>query len=76
MDFKHKNYARITSYGDLLIPTNMLEKLVENAFIVRTSYTDGEDIISEITTVDKVALHDASELKAAAVQIALQGEDK
>lgn len=74
-EFKHKNYVRISGYGDLLIPTKMLEQLVENAYIVRTDYQDGEDYIKSVEAIDKVNIHTVEELKAAAVQMALEGKE-
>jgi|TARA_R110000803_G_scaffold41704_4_gene89604 hypothetical protein len=75
MEFKHKTYARLSTYGDLVVPTKMLEQLVEHAFLVRTTYADGIDTITEIQPIDKVNMHNVDEIKAAAVQQALAGTD-
>jgi len=58
-----KSYVRIDHYGKLLIPTNMLEKLLEHAFVADTDYVDGKDVLSKLEQIDRVKVHSADEVK-------------
>jgi hypothetical protein len=74
-DKKQKNYVRISDYGDLLVPIDMLDRLVTEGRIVRTTYNNDVDEISEITEISRVHLHTSADIEAAKVQIALQGKE-
>lgn len=74
MAAKHKTYARLNDYGDLLIPVALLDKFIENCHIVSTNYVDGKDVISEVRSLNRVSIHTAEELDAALVQMALEGK--
>ena len=67
-----KKYARITQYGDLLVPMDMLEKIVANCLIVGTSYVDGKDLINKVSEIDRVSIHDSTEIDDAIVQQKLE----
>tara|TARA_B100000900_G_scaffold413005_1_gene435982 strand:- start:605 stop:835 length:231 start_codon:yes stop_codon:yes gene_type:complete len=69
-----KTYARLSGYGDLLVPMNMLEKIVQDGMIVRTSYVGGEDQITEVRKICDVKIHDEEEIENARVQMALEGD--
>lgn len=72
---KVKNYARINSYGQLLVPIELLDKIASEGYIVSTSYGEGStEVISEIKKIDKVSIHDQDEVDAAFAQMALQGD--
>lgn len=75
MAVKKKTYARLSGYGDLLVPIGMLEKICEEGMIVRTSYVGEEDQITEIRKIDNIKLHTEEELEHARVQIALEGKE-
>ena len=72
---KQQQYARISTYGDLLVPMSMLEQLVQEGMLVRTSYENDIDQITEIRKIDNVKIHSEDELENARVQMALQGTD-
>lgn len=59
-----KMYARISDYGDLLVPVALLEKVLSECYLVRTSYDDGNDTISEVKDLSKCrfTMHNAEEL--------------
>jgi protein-L-isoaspartate O-methyltransferase len=75
MAVKKKTYARISSYGDLLVPMSMLEKLCEEGMLVRTSYENEVDQITEIRKIDNIKIHTEDELENARVQMALEGKN-
>lgn len=75
MAVKKKTYARISAYGDLLVPLAMLEQLVQEGMLVRTSYDNDADQITEIRKIDNIKIHSEDELENARVQMALQGTD-
>tara|TARA_B110000444_G_scaffold223651_1_gene226371 strand:- start:4687 stop:4914 length:228 start_codon:yes stop_codon:yes gene_type:complete len=74
MAVKKKTYARISTYGDLLVPLSMLEQIVQEGMLVRTSYEGDVDQITEIRAIDNVKIHTDEELENARVQMALQGD--
>ena len=74
MAVKKKTYARISTYGDLLVPMSMLERLVQEGMLVRTSYVGDEDQITEIKKIDNIKIHTEEELEHARVQMALEGD--
>lgn len=76
MTVKKKTYARISTYGDLLVPMSMLEKLVQEGMLVRTSYVGEVDMITEIRPIDNVKIHTDEELENAKVQMALEGKNE
>ena len=75
MAVKKKTYARISAYGDLLVPMSMLEKLCEEGMLVRTSYENDIDQITEIRKIDNIKIHSEDELEHARVQMALEGKN-
>ena len=75
MAVKKKTYARISAYGDLLVPMSMLEKLCEEGMLVRTSYENDVDQITEIRKIDNIKIHSEDELEQARVQMALEGKN-
>ena len=58
-----KKYARIEHYGKLCVPFSLLEKIVEEGYMVETTY--GEKGFSSIEPITKVELHDAEDVKMA-----------
>ena len=74
-DKKQKNYVRISDYGDLLVPIEMLDRLVTEGRIVRTTYNNDVDEISEIREISRIDVHAHADIEAAKVQIALQGKE-
>ena len=56
------HYARISQYGDLLIPVELLDKVLSSGFIVRTSYNDGVDEITELVKITDVKIHSGDEV--------------
>lgn len=73
MSVKNKTYARITDYGDLLIPIALMEKIYEQGYLVSTLYEDGFDRINEVRPFGRVTLHKGEEVEMALAQQALAG---
>jgi len=70
-----KHYARVSDYGDLLIPIGLLEKVVAECMIVNTGYIDGKDTIEKLKKIERVHIHCQEEVDAALVQQALEGNE-
>jgi len=70
-----KKYARISEYGDLLVPMSLLEKIVSECKIVGTSYDEksSEQVISSVKSITRVNFHNQGELEAAEIQQKLEG---
>ena len=72
-----KQYARISGYGDILVPLSMLEKFINEAYIARTDYTDNHEImISEVHPIKEFKVHDAEEIRSVQAQMILEGKSK
>ena len=72
---KQKNYIRIGGYGDLLIPIDMLDRLVSEGYLARTSYENDHDVITELHPIDRIHVHTDKDIEQARVQMALQGKE-
>jgi hypothetical protein len=72
---KQKMYARLdTAYRDLLVPLDLLERVVAECHLVRTTYTDGIHIITMVEPLTKFDIHTQSDLDAGIVQTELERE--
>jgi hypothetical protein len=63
MAVKTKKYVRIDGYSDLLMPLEVFERISDKILFVRTEYDDGKTHLKEITELEKVFLHDPSEVE-------------
>lgn len=63
MAIKTKKYVRIDGYSDLLMPLEVFERVSDKILFVRTEYDDGKTHLKEITELEKVFLHDPSEVE-------------
>jgi len=63
MATKTKKYVRIDGYSDLLLPLEVFERISDKILFVRTEYDDGKTHLKEITELEKVFLHDPSEVE-------------
>ena len=63
MAIKTKKYVRIDGYSDLLMPLEVFERVSDEILFVRTEYDDGKTHLKEITELEKVFLHDPSEVE-------------
>ena len=63
MAIKTKKYVRIDGYSDLLMPLEVYERVSDKILFVRTEYDDGKTHLKEITELEKVFLHDPSEVE-------------
>ena len=70
-----KKYAKIGGYGSLVIPFSLLEKIVEQGYIVSTSYnsTASRHEISKVESVAEVSFVEYSEIETQLAQQALEG---
>jgi hypothetical protein len=72
---KEKIYARLdTAYRDLLVPIDLLERVVAECHLVRTTYTDGLHHITMVEQLKKFDIHTQSDLDAGIVQTELERE--
>ena len=69
-----KMYAKI-QYAELLVPLDLLEKLVAQGYIASTSYESGSEHLSELKPIRKVELFSEADVKACLAQMALEGKD-
>lgn len=66
MKVSSKKYAVLNSgYKKLAVPVDFLPKLLEVAFIVDTTYTDGKEQISQVQEIDRVDIYNAIDLEMA-----------
>lgn len=72
---KSKKYVRISAYGNLMFPIELLPQIVEQGLIVSTTWEDGKNVISKVESIDTVNIHDYEEIEAAIVQSRLSGEN-
>lgn len=63
MATKTKKYVRIDGYSDLLLPLEVFERIADKILFVRTDYSEGKTHLTEITEMEKVFLHDPSEVE-------------
>ena len=72
---KEKIYARLdNSYRDLLVPIDLLERVVAECHLVRTTYEDGMHHITLVEPLKKFDIHTQSDLDAGIVQTELERE--
>lgn len=71
-----KQYARITDYGDILVPLNLLEKIVEHGYLVRTEYENNTgEVLKEVHKMTGFKLHSEEEVKSVKAQMILEGNE-
>ena len=72
---KQKMYARLdTAYRDLLVPLDLLERVVSECHLVRTTYEDGKHIITMVEPLTKFEIATQEDLNAGIVQTELERE--
>ena len=68
-----KIYVRLdTAYRDLLVPLSMLENIVRDCHLVRTTYEDGRHIITSVEPIQKFDINTEEDLKAGIAQTELE----
>jgi hypothetical protein len=66
-------YARLdTAYRDLLVPMALVEQIVRECHLVRTTYEDGRHIITNVESIEKFSINTEDDLKAGIVQTELE----
>lgn len=70
-----KKYAKISDYGDLLIPLSMMEKVLEQCYLVNTSYEDGKDFITKVKRPHRFEVFDQNDIDVALAQQELEGNE-
>jgi len=65
-----KKFAKIEHYGKLLVPFELLEKIVAEGYIVESSY--GDKGFNSIEPISKVEIYDSEDVKMALAQKNLQ----
>ncbi len=72
---KSKLYARLdTAYKDLLIPVDLLERVVAECHLVRTTYENGKHFITSVEPLTKFEINTQTDLEAGIVQTELERE--
>lgn len=71
---KNKKYAQISSYGKLIVPLDMLSTIVENCYIVDSTWENNKYVISKVEPITEILIKDGAEITAALVQMKLSGE--
>jgi hypothetical protein len=71
-----KKYALITTYGELLVPISLLEKVIDQCLMVRTSYDNSlkNKQMTDVCNIDRFEVFSQSDLDAAIVQQKLSSE--
>ena len=70
---KQKMYARLdTAYRDLLVPLDLLERVVAECHLVRTTDTDGKHYIDSGEPLTKFEIQSQADLDAGIVQTELE----
>jgi hypothetical protein len=65
-------FARISFYGDLVVPLNLLEDFLEECYSVNTEYKDGDYVITKAKKLNNFAVHDREEIEIGLSQAALE----
>jgi hypothetical protein len=65
-----KKFAKIEHYGKLLVPFELLEKIVAEGYMVETSY--GDKGFNTIEPISKIEIYDSEDVKMALAQKNLQ----
>ena len=65
-----KKFAKIEHYGKLLVPFELLEKIVAEGYMVETTY--GDKGFNSIEPISKVEIYDSEDVKMALAQKNLQ----
>lgn len=65
-----KKFAKIEHYGKLLVPFELLEKIVAEGYMVETSY--GDPGFNSIEPISKIEIYDSEDVKMALAQKNLQ----
>ena len=71
---KNKKYAQISSYGNLVVPLDMLPKILEECYLIETSWEGSKSMISKANQITEISIKDGAEITAALVQMKLSGE--
>jgi len=72
---KQKIYARLdTAYRDLLVPVDLLERVVAECHLVRTTYEGGKHFITNVDPLTKFEINTQEDLDAGIVQTELERE--
>ena len=72
---KEQVYARLdTSYRDLLVPMSIVEQIVRECHLVRTTYEDGKHHITLVESLQKFEIATQADLDAGIVQTELEKE--
>lgn len=70
---KSEKFARISSFGGIAVPVDLLSELLDRAYIVTSSWEDGRECITKADPITTATFHDLNEIEAAIVQQRLSG---
>lgn len=72
---KNQKYARLGDYSmQLLVPVSLLEKILQEGYLVSTKYEDNRNQIDRVREIGDITIHDQQELDVARAQQELGGE--
>lgn len=60
---KTKKYVRISEYGDILMPIEKFQSVCDSMYLVRSTYTDGKDELTDIKQIEAIKLHSVEEVE-------------
>jgi hypothetical protein len=69
-----KKYARVDDYGELLIPLDLMAKIMDQCYIIRTTYENDKHLISDVKPVSRLVIHDHDEVRSVLAQKKLEGK--
>lgn len=72
VELKGKKYFMLSDYGNLCVPASLINKIVEECFIVSTTWKDGVSIVDKVKPLTGFNVIDVSDIKAAIVQQKLE----
>ena len=72
IELKGKKYFMLSDYGNLCVPASLINKIVEECFIVSTTWKDSANVVDKVKPLTGVSIVDVSDIKAAIVQQKLE----
>lgn len=72
IELKGKKYFMLSDYGHLCVPASLINKIVEECFIVSTTWKDGANMVDKVKPLTGVSIIDVNDIKAAIVQQKLE----
>jgi hypothetical protein len=72
IELKGKKYFMLSDYGNLCVPVSLINKIVEECFIVSTTWKDGANMVDKVKPLTGFNVINVADIKAAIVQQKLE----